>query len=90
MLHVMKSSAESSMIGGKSPPIADIALQQSTSASRTDFAFVCAAAKNQVRLTLFCKSLVESVTCRAQSRAARRRAPVDRGAQVQVCPARTA
>jgi hypothetical protein len=50
MLHVMKSSAESSVIGRKRiPPTVDIALQQMTTGSRIDFAFVCAAAKNQAR-----------------------------------------
>jgi hypothetical protein len=31
------------------PPTVDIALQQMTTGSRIDLAFVCAAAKNQVR-----------------------------------------
>jgi hypothetical protein len=48
MLHVMKSSAESSVIGRtRIPPIIDIALQQTATASRSDLVLVCIAAKNQ-------------------------------------------
>jgi hypothetical protein len=70
MLQVMKSSAESSVIGRSGlQPIADIALQQTTMSSRIDFAFVCAAAKNQAQSRSFGYNIYNSKTCCAQFRA---------------------
>jgi hypothetical protein len=54
MLHVMKSSAESSVIGGiEIPADRRYCIATIYDSFKNNFAFVCIATQNQARLTLF-------------------------------------
>jgi hypothetical protein len=87
----MKSSAESSVIGRtESRPIADIALQQTTSRSRTDLHLCALQQRIKPNGMGFERPQEISMTYCAQLSAPEAHKLPQLGARVQVCPARTA